>query len=151
MRAILFINSFFILISKKLQSILPWTFINWNTKISDFRFTKINSIFTDYIELKEKKIQKLIAKFNVLSNQSSISVCTCHCQLQTIEKEAQMNLPCLGLFCRCCCCSLHSTGWSGLKSVNRIWWLAKFSNGTETSYGIIFRSVRNTNMSDIKR
>ena len=53
-----------------------------------------------------------------------------------------MNLPCLDLFCRCCCCWLHSTRRSELKSVNTTWWSVIFLYGMETSLGI-FWSLRN--------
>ena len=57
-----------------------------------------------------------------------------------------MNLPGLHLFCRCCCCWLHSTSW--LKSANTIWRLAKFSCGIQTSWDT-FSSVRNMKINAI--
>ena len=54
-----------------------------------------------------------------------------------------MNLPSLGLFCCCCCCWLHSTRWSGLKSVNTAW-----PNGMETSLDILW-PVRKMKMNAI--
>lgn len=58
-----------------------------------------------------------------------------------------MNLPCLDLVFHCCCCWLHNSGGSGLKSVNTSWWSPSLCR-METSLDI-FWSVRNMNSKEI--
>jgi len=66
--------------------------------------------------------------------------------LGNVEKE--VNLLCFHLFCRCCCCWLHSTRRSVLKSINTGWRSVKFSKGMETSLDI-FLSEGNMNIQAI--